>query len=306
MGMEDNLLALMDLIYEAAFDASLWSAALTRLADTTGTAQVSFVCRDDYAKTCDTLAPRTDPAMDALYKNHWAFHDPLLFLIAQRPPGTVFSFDSILSRRDFSSTPVFNEWFRPAEFGFAAIAANILIEDQISALLCVANSFETDDVTQEQKLAFKTALPHFVRAVRIHRELQIRDLDHDTAPARLENLQRGVVLVDRAARVLFANATARTLLGSGGGLIVKAGCLHSTDGSNLVQGLIASCARKVCVPNGLGGEMTIERGPCRSPLRVTVTPLRAKGTVAEIPWLGLDIPVALVTVIDPAREKWMQ
>jgi hypothetical protein len=146
---------------------------------------------------------------------------------------------------------------------------------------------------------------HIDRAVRMHREFRIRDLDQDTAPARLETLQRSVMLVDRAARVLFANTAARTLLGSGGGLTVKAGCVHSTDGSDLVQGLIASCARKARAPNGPGGEMAIERGPLRPPLRVTVTPLRSKGTVPEIPWLGLGMPVAIVTVIDSAREKWM-
>jgi hypothetical protein len=36
---------------------------------------------------------------------------------------------------------------------------------------------------------------------------------------------------------------------------------------------------------------------------VTVTPLRSRGTVAELPWLGLDIPVAMVTVVDSACEK---
>jgi hypothetical protein len=51
--------------------------------------------------------------------------------------------------------------------------------------------------------------------------------------------------------------------------------------------------------------MSVRRGPRRSPLRVTVTPLRSKGTIAELPWLGLGIPVAMVTVVDSAREKWM-
>ena len=49
-------------------------------------------------------------------------------------------------------------------------------------------------------------------------------------------------------------------------------------------------------------KFTIRRGgPGRSPLRVTVTPLRSRGNVAELPWLGLDIPVAIVTV--SGREK---
>ena len=99
------------------------------------------------------------------------------------------------------------------------------------------------------------------------------------------------MLVDGAARVLFANAAARTLLGSGGGLVLKGGCLHSTDSSDVVQGLIASCAPKAHAPNGPGGEISVRRGgPGRSPLRVTVTPLRSRGNVAELPWLGWIFP----------------
>ena len=178
--------------------------------------------------------------MDALYKNYWAFHNPLWPRMTKRPEGTVFSFDSIMSRKDFSTTPVFNEWFRPAEFGLAAIAANLLVGDQVSALICVANAPKNDHISKRQTLAFKAALPHIDRAVRIHRELRIRDLDHDTAPARLECLPRSVMLVDGAARVLFANAAARRLLGFGGALNIKAGCLHSTGYSDIVQGLIVT------------------------------------------------------------------
>jgi len=210
-----------------------------------------------------------------------------------------------MSREDFSATPVFNEWFRPAEFGLAILAVNLLVRDQVSALLCVANAPKNDHITVKQTHVFKAALPHIDRAVRIHRELRMRDLDHHTAPERLECLQRSVMLVDGTARVLFANAAARTLLDCGVGLTVKAGYLHGTDHSDTIQGLIASCTPKAPAPNGPGGEISIHRDLGRSPLRVTVTPLRSKGTVAELPWLGWGIPVAIVTVIDPAREKRM-
>jgi hypothetical protein len=66
--------------------------------------------------------------------------------------------------------------------------------------------------------------------------------------------------------------------------------------------LIVSCKRNAHTRNGPGGGISIRAGPRRS-LRVTVTPLRAKGTVAELPWLGLQIPVAIVTVSTPSTEK---
>ena len=160
-----------------------------------------------------------------------------------------------------------------------------------------------DEISAEQAQVFEAVLRHVYRAIHIHRKLQLRDLDHDTVPDQLEQLARGVILVDGVARVLFANSAARTLFESGGGLALKAGCLQSADGSDVLQGLIASCALKVNVPNDPGGEILIPRSPRLSPLRVTVMPLRSSGTVAELPWLGLDIPRPLSSLpIRPVKK----
>ena len=102
MGMEDDLLALIDLIYEATFDSTLWPTALTRLADTTGTAQVVVAVLDRRAHTFDSIAPRTDPVMTAIYKQHWAFHNPVWSLSATRPAGEVYLLDSLIPREDFA------------------------------------------------------------------------------------------------------------------------------------------------------------------------------------------------------------
>jgi hypothetical protein len=204
---------------------------------------------------------------------------------------------------DFSATAVYNEWYRQAKVGLAMLGANLRIEDQVFASLFAANAPKHDQISSEQKVIFRAALQHVERAVRIHRELRIRDLDHNTAPDRLERLHRAVMLVDGTSRLAFANAAARALLNSAGGLALEAGCLRSTDGSDaLLQGLIASCRRKAHTRNGPGGGISIRVGLRRS-LRVTVTPLRVKGTVAELPWLGLQIPVAIVTVSSPSTEK---
>ncbi|MCL2453164.1 MAG: hypothetical protein FWD08_05915, partial [Alphaproteobacteria bacterium] len=53
---------------------------------------------------------------------------------------------------------------------------------------------------------------------------------------------------------------------------------------------------------GPGGEIWVQCGWGHSPLRVTVTPLRSKGTVTEFPWLSLGIPVAIVIVAVRTRN----
>jgi hypothetical protein len=305
MSIEDDLRALIDLIYEASVDSTLWPRALISLADNVGTAHITMSAMDFRARTYFSMAPRTDPAMTAIYRQYWAFHNPLWRLSAAWPVGEIYLLDDLIPREDFAATPVFNEWFRPAEFGLATMSANLFTGDGLSALIAVANAPGNDEITGEQKHIFKAALPHIDRAVRIYRELRMCSLDHDTDPERLESLQCSVILVDGAARVLFANAAARRLLSSGSGLAFKGGCLHSTDGSVALQRLIASCTPKAPAWIGHGGETSIRHGSGRSSLRVTVIPLRSNGTVAELPWLDLGIPVAIVTIVDPACEKWM-
>src|SRR6202047_2758744 len=211
-----------------------------------GTAQIGLLSLDRRARIYDSIAPRTDPVMDTIFKKYWAFHNPLWPRTIAWPAGEVFLLDSLIPRKDFVATPFFNEWMRPAQFGIASMGANLLVGNEISTMISVANAPGKDEITGEQTLVFKAVLPHVDRAVRIHRELRLRDLDHYTAPDRLECLPRGVMLVDGASRVVFANAAARALLNSAGGLALESGCLRGTDGSDaLLQGLIVSCKRKV-------------------------------------------------------------
>ncbi len=304
MGKEDELKAAIDLIYEAVLKEALWPLALIRVADAMGAGQVGLMSLDRRAGSYESIAPRTDPVMDASFKKYWAFHNPLWPRTLSRPRGEVFLLESLVSREQLEGTPFFHEWFEPAGFGFAAIGANLLLTDAGSTVFSIANKPGDDEICAEQKRIFENALQHVDRAVRIHRELRMRDLDQETAPERLEELPSGVMLVDEKARVLFANGWARALLDSRSGLSLHRGCLRTSDGSGKLEQLIASCGRKLQLPGGPGGEIVIRRSPSRT-LRVTVTPLRARGTVAELPWLGLRFPVAMVTVRDPALHKWL-
>jgi DNA-binding CsgD family transcriptional regulator len=52
----------------------------------------------------------------------------------------------------------------------------------------------------------------------------------------------------------------------------------------------------------------VQRGPHHAGLRLVVTPLRSRNRAAEIPWLGLRAPVAIVTIADPeiSRQRLAQ
>jgi hypothetical protein len=146
----EELIVLIDQIYEAALDGGLWPGVLIKLADAIGAAHVSITSRDRSANTFASITLRTDPDFVASYRDYLAFHNPLIPGTVLRPVGEIYSLDSLMAREDFSATPVCNEWWLPSGRGLGSLGANLLVEDQFSALICVANAPDEDGPTVEQ------------------------------------------------------------------------------------------------------------------------------------------------------------
>jgi len=268
-----------------------------------GAMQTIVATMDRSTQVFSSIARRSDPDLIASYREYWAFRNPLWTRTTQMPVGKIFSLDTLMPREDFIATPVFNEWWRPADYSLGMLGANLTADHKASSLICVVNAPGKDHVTDEQTLIFKMVLRHLDRALRIHRQLWALDLSLDTAHERLEALRQAAFLVDAEARVLFANAAAKTMLSAADSFVLRNHRLAAADNSDALQRFIASCAPHAAAFRGPGGEFEIQRGPLRLGVRVSVTPLRAKGAVAEVPWLGLRAPVAVVMASDPEIDQ---
>jgi DNA-binding CsgD family transcriptional regulator len=303
MSEDKELSALVDLIYEAVLDSDLWPSVLIRLADAMGSPQVAMPSLDRRADIFATIAPRLDPDLLVSYKEYWAFHDPVLARATLRPAGEIYTLDSLMPREEFAATPVFNEFWRPAQYSLETVGANLLVEDQFSALICFSNAPGQDSVTAKQLHIFETVLPHLIRAVRISRQLWDQKFKHVVATERLETLPQAALLADVSTRVVHANAAAKEMLDDGGGIFLENGRLAAFGGSGVLHKAIASCARTYPSFDGPGGEFEIPRDFPHSPIHVTVTPLCSNARLAEVPWIGRGAPVAIVTVSDPDMDR---
>jgi hypothetical protein len=150
-----ELIALIDLIYEAALDNDLWPGVVIKLADAMGTAQVAMPSMDLRANVVATIAPRCDPDLLTSWKEYWAFRDPVLARAMRRPAGELYTLDSLMPREEFAATPVFNELWLPAQYSLATMGANLVVEDQFSALICFSNPPGKDSLTAEQMRIFE-------------------------------------------------------------------------------------------------------------------------------------------------------
>lgn len=297
------LSSLIDLIYEAALDNDLWPSVLMKFADAVGAAQVAMPSVDRSANIFATIAPRLDPDLLASYKEYWAFRDPVLARTIFRPAGEIYTLDSLMPCEEFAATPVFNEWWRPAEFGLATAGSNLVVEDQFSALVCVSNAPRKDSINDEQLRLFEAVARHIGRAVRINRQLWKLELANLAATERIKMLPEGAMLADASGRVVLANAVAKAMLDARDGIFLYDGRLAVAGSPDALQKLVASCARRSVGIGGPGGELNVPRDLPQSPLHVTVAPLRSDTRLPDVPWIGFGSPVAIVTVTDRDRDR---
>ncbi|MGH6838455.1 MAG: helix-turn-helix transcriptional regulator [Methylocella sp.] len=303
MSGDKELNALIDLIYEAVLDNDLWPSVLRKLADAVGAAHAAMPTLDRRAKIFATIAPCDDPDLIALYKEYWAFHDPLFGRAILRPVGEIYTLDSLMPREEFAATPVFNEWWRPAQYSLATAGTNLVAGDQFSALVCVSNAPGKDSLTDKQLRHFETIAQHLGRAVRINRQLWKLELANLAVTERIEMLPDGALLADASGRVVLANAAAKAMLDARDGIFLCDGRLAVAGSPDALQKLVASCARRSAGIGGPGGELKVPRDLSRSPLHVTIAPLRSEARLPEIPWLGFGSPVAIVTVTDRDLDR---
>jgi DNA-binding CsgD family transcriptional regulator len=300
---EEKLIALIDLIYEAALDNDLWPRVLRKIADAAGTVQAGMASADRNADIVTAIAPRCDPNLLTLWREYWAVRDPFFSRAILRPAGEIYTLDEIISREEFAATAVFREVWQRANCSLATAASNLVAEENFSALIGISNTPGQDFLSQEQLRLFKIITRHVGRSVRVSRELWKLDLTNLVADEQFEVLPDGAMLVDAFCRVVLANAAATQMLDAGDGMTIHNGRVTIPNAQDALQRLVASCARAAPDLDGPGGELDVARNLPLSPIKMTVAPLRSRIELPDIPWTNVGPPVAIVTIADPDLDR---
>lgn len=220
------------------------------------------------------------------------------------PVGGVVQTSSAMPDRDFARSAFYNEAVRP-QGTFYGLAVKPLSGPRHRVFLTAGRRLGREDFEPLDVEALQILVPHIINALRVSQRLAGLDLAAKAAGQVIEQLDTGVILVERARKILFANRLAEKHLSRKEALGVKEGRLliYEQRADLALRHSLAACTT---LSSGLLRAkhlIEVQRRDGRPPLRLIISPFQPEAVEADLPMLSCADPVAIILIVDQEREQ---
>lgn len=286
---------LVQRVYDAALEPSYWNGIAADVAQVfdSGSTVLKAQC-DDSVQLMDTTDNLVVAPAEQTWADHWHAND----IWVQR--SVAFGLSRIITNRDliddreFERSDFYGDWCRRLDI-YHMLGAVFPLDGGSIGVLGIHRARAAGHFARSDRRRAAVFLPHLQRALLIRQRLHDALLLRATLFEALARLAVGVLVVDRAARVLYANAQAERIVRDAAPLVdVRAGRLQLGDvaASNRLHQMIRNAVRTADgTTAACSGAVAVSRPP-HLPLTLLVSPLRS----AE-----LATPAALLFIRDASR-----
>ncbi|MGK2942621.1 MAG: hypothetical protein ACSLFJ_13250 [Immundisolibacter sp.] len=268
---EDQVGALIEKIYNAAFEEDGWDALLQTLRTQFHASQASFAVFSGR----EVHSPFAVSTLDAVslepYSVYYHKLDPAIpgANIALVPKNSrVFSTVDLLGRAAWINSEFHNDFLKNYDMSLPLVS--YLDEGGDRTAYFVAHRPESGkEYSQDETNLLRTLAPHLNRALRIYRELTDARAKATVFETAFDTLA-ATFLLDHAGRVLSLNKKAETLLSENSPLTVLNGRLtarYPPDNASLAAALAPPA------PGEPPSELILRSHACCPGLRLSVTPV---------------------------------
>jgi DNA-binding CsgD family transcriptional regulator len=225
MSGAQTLSDVIETIYDAGLDPTLWNDAVVRIRDFVGGQACGLFSKDSISKFGLThYYCGADPEYIRLYSETYCRFDPLSKLPAY---GKVASIPDLVDYDDYRRGRFYQEWLRPQGCNDAA---NVVLERSTSSrptLMTVLSGKRMVDEAMRRRIAL--IVPHANRALMINKTIESRDAEAAVFAEALDGLAAGIFLLDAACHIVHANAAGHRLVSSDDVLRLVGGKLVTRD-----------------------------------------------------------------------------
>jgi DNA-binding CsgD family transcriptional regulator/PAS domain-containing protein len=299
-------------IYDAGAEPALWNGVMERLVRKTGARSGIFYDHHNATRRSRILGVEGfDPHFLSLYERYYGALDPWHKSGLTWPVCSVAQTAALMPDRELKRTEFYQDHLRPQKL-FYALGGPVERTSGHMAVFGIQGSFENGSFSAETQALVTALAPHFRRAYRMQETLESVRRECTELEAALHLLPQPVLVVDRDARLLFANVGAARLLREGTVLRLanrRIRAAHRDDAARFAKALNP-------VPQGADGDgLLLRRAGEDRPVTVRVTPLRRpnhaewSGRIAlmvELPPVprGLDVWAAAFRLSPAETRLW--
>jgi DNA-binding CsgD family transcriptional regulator len=286
----------LDLIYDAAAENDLWRDVLTAIADLTNSqGGVLFGQSLTAQQVYFDFNGRLDEACNRTYQERHMVNPWSVYMQSQ-PVGRLVASDEAIALGKLRRTSFYDEVLRPQDLGHNGMIALARKKDFHAAFNLCRTLRQGPLETDEQHL-LEWLSPHLRRSVALGFHLDSYASIRNAAFNILDRLSDGVVILDRIASILFANAAARALEAEGVLRLRQPIATYSSTYSQRLAELI-----KLALTGAPGGTMSFPRKADGQLLTIMVSSIRSKDT-GRFSDAGFKHAAVLLFIVDPANRR---
>jgi DNA-binding CsgD family transcriptional regulator len=201
---------LLDLIYDATMEESLWSDVLAGIADLTGSLNGAIFGQVIGAsKVYFSHITRSSEECERAFRERHVQNPHSLYMDGQ-PAGALIASDEIISLSELKKTAFYDEVFRPQDVAHVAM---IPLESRrgFTAAFNLCRSERQGPFEEREMATLKRLVPHMRRSTTLGFRLQGYRALRSGESEVLDRLSAGVILLDRSAKVILTNKAAELL-----------------------------------------------------------------------------------------------
>ena len=308
MNISTDFSGFLSALYASTADRAGWRAIATRAANEIGAHSCQIGIWSPQAGGSRRLSWTANytPELNDAYQARYHRHDPWVAWVNRISRGGLVTGDAISIDPQFMQTEIYNDYCRRLGI-FHVVGAGIARRaNGSSSIIGLHREERYGPFDERQKQRLRAMLPHFRQALALRERFDQVNFERDALLRGLESLRVGAIIVDRSGALLFAGATAESILRTQSQLYVRDGHVHLADarqGSMMLKFIGDAARTGGGQPDGAGGLMTVLLGVAEK-LWVRVCPL----PIGVLPELALPAAVLFLCQSNSPRiplQAWL-
>ncbi len=212
MANEQQTASIIDTIYQASLDLSLWEDVVKKLAEELcAHSSMLRVFDDNYRSYNYFVSYGYDKGIQKQYGEYFAHIDPIQDVLRDMPDGLVLPQHAVMSMKDFYRTEFYNDYAKPQ--GFSHTIGGVFLKDKNGSVQFGMQRTRRQPLYDQYDVSkLKLFVPHLKRAISFNKKIYECNAVNRNLETAISHMPFAVFFLNIQGKVIGLNIKAEELI----------------------------------------------------------------------------------------------